>query len=138
MLKTNIKLFKIFLNNLYKKHTSIEISNYISKLSPSRINKVFMDEINLLSPFGNGNPAPYFLIENVKIIKPLLLKKKFISCFIKSNNKLIKAISFNPINSKISLNLMNYKNEINIISRIKQNKWNNKNSIQLEVIDVIR
>ena len=47
-------------------------------------------------------------------------------------------ISFNPINSKISLNLMNYKNEINIISRIKQNKWNNKNSIQLEVIDVIR
>ena len=52
-------------------------------------------------------------------------------------NKLIKAISFNPIESSISLNLFNKKNEVSILTRINKNNWNNKTNIQLEIVDVI-
>ena len=78
------------------------------------------------------------MIENVKIIKPKVLKNKYISCYIKSKyGKLIKSISFNPINSKISFNLLNYKNSVNIILKIIENNWNNKRSLQIQIIDVI-
>ena len=80
---------------------------------------------------------PFFLIENVKIIKPKVIKE-FISCFVKSNNRLIKAISFNQINSKISCEILNSKTDFDIFVVISENKWNNKSSIELEIIDLIK
>ena len=98
----------------------------------------FFEDINKLAPFGNQNNKIIFLIENVKIIKPFIIKEKFISCFVKSKtNKLIKAISFNPIESSISLNLLNQKKEISILAKMNKNNWNNKTNIQLEIVDVI-
>ncbi len=136
--KNNIRLFKDYLENIYKKNTQFFPNYYISKLSTDSINNEFFNEIDKISPFGNRNSNPYFLIENVKIIKPKVLKNKYISCYIKSKyGKLIKSISFNPINSKISFNLLNYKNSVNIILKIIENNWNNKRSLQIQIIDVI-
>ena len=111
---------------------------YISKISFSAINMNFLNEIDKLAPFGNQNTKIIFLIENVRILKPLVVKDKVVSCYIKSKtNKSIKAISFNPIESQISLNLLNQKNEISILAKINKNIWNNKTNIQLEIVDVI-
>jgi single-stranded-DNA-specific exonuclease len=136
--KKNIDIFKSYINRVYKKNVTLKKNEYISKLSLNTINKNLFFEINKLGPFGNLNPKPLFLIENIQILKPTILKEKFVSCFIRSKNgKLIKAISFNPINSDISLVLMNYKNEVNLIVKINENNWNNRNSIQLEIKDII-
>ena len=98
----------------------------------------FLNEIDKLAPFGNQNTKIIFLIENVRILKPLVVKDKVVSCYIKSKtNKSIKAISFNPIESQISLNLLNQKKEISILAKINKNIWNNKTNIQLEIVDVI-
>ena len=130
--------FKNFLNRIYMKKDLSNSNKYMSKISLSSINMSFLNEINKLAPFGNHNNKIIFLIENVKIIKPLIIKKKFISCFIKfKTNKLIKAVSFNPIESSISLNLLYQKKEVSILTRINKNNWNNKTNIQLEIVDVI-
>ncbi len=136
--KNKINEFNKFLNEIYSKEILSTSNKYISKISLNSINLNFFNEINKLAPFGNKNSKIIFLIENVKIIKPLLIKDRFISCFIKSKtNKLIKAISFNPIESSISLNLFNQKKEISILAKINKNYWNNKTNIQLEIVDVI-
>ena len=83
------------------------------------------------------NQNPFFLIQDLRIINPVIIKDKFITCYLKSKNKMVKAISYNPINSKISLNLINNKMNIDIISSLKLNNWKNKTSIQLEIIDVL-
>ena len=130
--------FKNFLNRIYMKKDLSNSNKYMSKISLSSINMSFLNEINKLAPFGNHNNKIIFLIENVKIIKPLIIKKKFISCFIKfKTNKLIKAVSFNPIESSISLNLLYQKKEVSILTRINKNNWNNKTNIQLEIVDVV-
>ena len=91
-----------------------------------------------MSPFGNGNAEPYFLFQNLKILKPKIFKEKHIFCIFKSvNNKSINALSFNSMDTKIGEYLMNYKNEINVIAQIKENFWNNKNNLQLIVKDII-
>ena len=135
--KTNLSLFKNFIDNFYHKK-KYNVSNiFINKFSLNSINKMFLNDINNLGPWGNGNDNPIFLIQNVKIIKYSLIKNKFISCYIKSNNKMFRAISFNPINSKISYQIKNSKKSLDILIKVKENKWNNKSSIQLEIIDII-
>ena len=136
--KNRINELKKFLNEIYSKEILSTPNKYISKISFNSVNINFFNEMNKLAPFGNQNSKLIFLIENVKIIKPILIKDRFISCYIKSKtNKLIKAISFNPIESSISLNLFNKKNEVSILTRINKNNWNNKTNIQLEIVDVI-
>lgn len=136
--KNKINKFKKFLDDVYQKKILSRSRKYISKISFSAINMNFLNEIDKLAPFGNQNTKIIFLIENVRILKPLVVKDKIVSCYIKSKtNKSIKAISFNPIESQISLNLLNQKNEISILAKINKNIWNNKTNIQLEIVDVI-
>ena len=138
LFRKNIELFKDFLDQIYEKDEAISNNNYISKISLNSIDKNFIKKINKISPFGNRNANPTFLIENLKIIKPTLLKDRFISCYIKSSNKVVKAISFNHIQSNISNELFNSKKKMNLLVKIKENNWNNKSSIQLQIIDIIK
>ncbi len=138
LFRKNIELFKDFLDQIYEKDEAISNNNYISKISLNSIDKNFIKKINKISPFGNRNANPTFLIENLKIIKPTLLKDRFISCYIKSSNKIVKAISFNHIQSNISNELFNSKKKMNLLVKIKENNWNNKSSIQLQIIDIIK
>ena len=135
--KSKINDLKFFLNNIYYKSCTKQKNNYLSKLSLNAVNKDFINNLNLLGPFGHMNQNPFFLIQDLSIINPIIIKDRFITCFVKSKNKMVKAISYNPINSKISLNLLNNKKNIDIISSLKLNNWKNKTSIQLEIIDVL-
>ena len=136
--KNKLNLFKQFLNKYLIKSHSKFVNNFISKISINSINKNLVNEINLLGPFGNKNDYPIYLIENVKLIKPSLINNNFVSCYAKSGNRMIKCISFNQINSEISNEIINSKKNMDLLVKIKENKWNNKSSIQLEIIDVIK
>jgi len=138
LLKEKFDIFKKFINNYYDKECKLNKNFYVSKLSLSSVNRDIFDKINILGPFGNKNSNPLFLIENIKIIKSKILKDRFISCFIKKDKKLIKAMYFNHLNSKISYMLINSNSNFDVIAKIKDNKWNNKRSIELEIIDLIK
>ena len=72
------------------------------------------------------------------VFKSSIIKNKFINCVLKSKiGKSINGVSFNMINSEISKYLLNYKKEISILAQIKQNTWNNKKSLQLNILDVV-
>ena len=47
--------------------------------------------------------------------------------FIKKNNRIIKAISFNQIKSRISYEILNSKNSMNVLIKLKENIFNSKN-----------
>ena len=138
LLKGNLNIFKDYIDKSYKKKNFDSVNNFVSKISLSSINKNFLNNINYLGPFGNKNANPVFLIQNVKIIKPNLLKNRFFSCFVKSSNKLIKAISFSHSNTKVSYEILNSKNDVDLLVKIKENKWNNKSTIELEIVDIIK
>ncbi len=135
-----LEVFENFLNNMYNK-LNIEPINtfkYLSKISSTAFNKSFYSDIKKLEPFGTGNVEPIFLFENLKIIKTNIVGKKHISSIFKSKiGYSIKSISFNSVDTKIGEYLLNYKNELNIIGQIKENFWNNKNTLQLDIKDLI-
>ena len=136
--KKKIDIFTKFINNkLLNKDDSL-VDKYLCKISALAINSNFYNDLKNLAPFGQANKNPFFLIDNVKIIKPKIINDKFVSFFIKSKSgKLIQGISFNLINSEITRNLLFNKGEINLIVQINENVWNNKKSLQLIVADII-
>tara|TARA_B100001057_G_scaffold493117_1_gene586949 strand:+ start:2270 stop:3973 length:1704 start_codon:yes stop_codon:yes gene_type:complete len=136
--KENINKLKDYMNLEYNKNKKPNIKKFLSKISFSALSDKFFKDINKASPFGQSNENPFFLLENVKIIKPIIIKDKFISFYGKSKNgKMISCISFNLLESKISKFLLNYKKEINLIVQMKENRWNNKKNLQLIVSDII-
>ena len=139
MKKNKLKLLDDFIQNEYLKKTSHlnESNKYDMEISASALNIKFLKDINKLGPFGNFNFSPIFLIKNVKITKSQIVKNKHISALIKPKiGSSIKAICFNCINTNIEEHLLNNKNNINIVSKIYENFWNNKKSISLNIIDL--
>jgi single-stranded-DNA-specific exonuclease len=140
MKKNNIKLLENFIQNDYLKKNSNQesLNKYDFQLSSSSIKNKLINDLNKLKPFGNYNSLPYFLINNLKVIKHDVVKNKHLSVFLKPDSGvLIKGISFNCLNTKIGHYLLSYKKKINIIAQINENIWNNKKSIQLNIKDLI-
>ena len=135
----NISKFKDYLNSKFSKKKKLNNENYISRISLSAINKKFYEYLGMIAPFGENNSNPIFLLENVRIIKPTLIKNTYVSFFVKSRaGKTISGISFNLLNSEISKNLLYNKSLMSLIVQIKENCWNNKKNIQLIVLDIIK
>ena len=136
--KSKFNEFKNYINKIYNAKV-IKVKNYYTSIiSLKSIDKEFAKSINLLGPFGNKNPTPIFLIQDVKFIQIKLIKNLYISCFIKKDSKIVKSISFNHLNSKISYEILNSNNNFDVLVKIKSNTWNNKSSIELEIIDLIK
>ena len=136
--KSKFNEFKNYINKIYNAKV-IKVKNYYTSIiSLKSINKEFAKSINLLGPFGNKNPTPIFLIQDVKFIQIKFIKNLYISCFIKKDSKIVKSISFNHLNSKISYEILNSNNNFDVLVKIKSNTWNNKSSIELEIIDLIK
>jgi single-stranded-DNA-specific exonuclease len=136
--KTKFNEFKSYINKIYNAKITKVKNYYTSVISLKSINNEFSKSINLLGPFGNKNPTPIFLIQDVKFIQIKFIKDLYISCFIKKNSKVVKSISFNHLNSKISYEILNSNNNFDVLVKIKSNTWNNKSSIELEIIDLIK
>ena len=135
--QTELVNFKNYINNQFNKKKDLTKNSYLSILSFNSINRQFFESIEKLGPFGNENSQPIFLIKDIKFTKQIIVKDKFIKCFIKKGVKLIKSISFNHLKSKISYQILNYKNNLDVLVKVKINNWNNKNNIELEIIDII-
>ena len=138
--KSKLRDFENFIINDFI-NTGILTNNnftYDAEVSSLAFNKNFFEEIKKLEPFGTGNPTPIFLIRDLKIIKSSILNKKHISLILKSKNGFsIRSISFNSVNNEVGRHLMNYKNSLNVLGQITENFWNNKNTLQLTITDLI-
>ncbi len=134
-----IKLKDFILKDYLSKNKSTTFSiKYDHEILPSAINHEFNNEISKLSPFGNDNACPLFLIKDLKIIKVNVIEKKHISVILKPKiGRSIKSISFNSYKTQIGDVLISYKKNIHVIAQIHENNWNNKRDLQLNIKDIL-
>ena len=138
--KNNLVNFEDYiLKNFLESGASTDFMfNYSSEISSIAFNKNFFEDIKKIQPFGTGNPVPTFLFKDLRVIKSNILNDKHISLILKSKIGFsIKSISFNSVNSKVGEYLLNYKKDLHVIGQINENFWNNKNTLQLTIRDLI-
>ena len=115
---SNIEKFKNF---VFKKFRGINENLSIEKpllldsiISPSAVNIEFYNKVELLSPFGSGNPEPKFLIEDVKTLNGTIVGEKHIkSTLIGRDGTTVKSIAFNAVENNLAAYLL--KKIINLL-----------------------
>lgn len=101
---------------------NIEIANYLE----------------MLEPFGSGNPEPKLLLKNVRIIKPTLIGIGHVRCVLTSENGgSIKAIAFRVGDNQIGHTMLNNKTDkFDVVGVLRHDKWNGRNDVQFIIEDI--
>ena len=109
-----------------------------SLISASALNLNFYQKIDKLSPFGAGNPEPRFILENLKVIKSLVVGKNHVKSILVSNDgSTIKTISFNSHDTDIGQFLLNNKRNIfNIAGKLSLNEWKGEKIVEFIIDDI--
>ena len=138
----NIEKFKQFIFRKFKrinKDLSKDKPLLVdSKIAPSAINLEFYDKINVLSPFGSGNPEPKFIIENLKPVNSKIVGDKHIkSVLIGPEGTSIKAIAFNAIDNELGAYLLKKNNNaFNIAGKLSLNEWRGEKNVEFIIDDI--
>ena len=109
-----------------------------SIILPTALNAEFYNNIDVLSPFGTGNPEPKFLIEDLKLVNSNIVGNRHIKViFYSKNNNVVKAIAFNSIGTVLESYLVkNNKSSMNIAGTLTSNNYNGKNNIEFVINDI--
>ena len=138
----NVDKFKKFIfkkfNMLNKNFTIQKTLLLDSKIAASAVNLDFFEKINILSPFGSGNPEPKFVIENVKSVNSKIVGDKHIkSVLVGIEGSTIKTIAFNAVDNELSSYLLKKSNVIfNIAGKLSLNEWRGQKNVEFIIDDI--
>ncbi len=130
-------IFKKFkkINNDLKNEKPLFLDSIISSTA---VNLDFYGKINLLAPFGSGNPEPKFSIENLKSVNNKILKDKHIkSILVGQDGVTIKTIAFNSVENEIGAYLLKKDNKLfNIAGKLSLNEWRGQSNVEFIIDDI--
>ena len=91
-----------------------------------------------MSPFGSGNPEPKFIIENVKVLKSLIVGQNHVkSILLSKDGSTIKTITFNSYDTDLGQFLLNNKkNTFNIVGKLSLNEWRGEKNVEFIIDDI--
>jgi len=139
---SNIEKFKEFIfrkfKNINEDLTQQKPLLLDSKIAPSAINLEFYDKINVLSPFGSGNPEPKFIVENLKPVNSKVVGDKHIkSILVASEGTSIKTITFNATDNELGAYLLKKNNNtFNIAGKLSLNEWRGQKNVEFIIDDI--
>ncbi len=139
---SNIENFKKFIFRKFKNLNEDLIKQrplwIDSKIAPTAVNLEFYDKVNILSPFGSGNPEPKFIVENLKPVNSIVVGEKHIkSVLTGSDGTNIKTIAFNAIDSELGAYLLNKNKTIfNIAGKLSLNEWRGQKNVEFIIDDI--
>ena len=138
---SNIDRFKEFVFNKFKK-TNINLLTQKpllldTKISTSAVNLEFYKKVNILSPFGSGNPEPKFFIEGLKSVNSKIVGEKHIkSVLIGPDGSSIKTIAFNAVENELGAYLLKKKILFNIAGKLSLNEWRGQKNVEFIIDDI--
>ena len=89
-------------------------------------------------PFGSGNPEPIFIIQDAIVFNAKIVGENHVRCDISdSSNARIGAIAFRSIETNLGKTILT-NNKLHLIGKLKISEWNNKEYVQMHIIDVIK
>ena len=141
----NINKIKEFKEFVFRKFRSININleekknyYYDAEIAPSAVNLGFFEKINLLAPFGSGNPEPRFIIKDLKLVNSKIIAEKHIKIIlIGSDSTSLKAISFNSVETQLGSHLLKKNIKLfDIAGKLSLNEWRGQRNVEFIIDDI--
>ena len=108
-----------------------------SVIAPSAVNIEFYNKVELLSPFGSGNPEPKFVIEDLKTVSGKVVGENIKSILIGRDGSSIKSIAFNAIENDLGSFLIKKNNKsFNIAGKLSLNEWKGQSNVEFIIDDI--
>ncbi len=120
----------------FEKAVSMSGKDFASKiriddvLGLSEITDEVVSELELLAPFGIGNPEPVFLAKSLDVLSERYFKDKHLSLKLKEKDRTFDALWFN-LKEQIKL-----PSRIDLVFTPEFNLWNGKREIRLRIKDI--
>mgnify|MGYP001829114030 CR=1 FL=1 len=92
-----------------------------------------LKEITLLSPFGMGNPAPNFVVRNVRITGLKTVGERHLKFTARQDGHSLSCIAFGMVERQDEL-----QGELDLLFVPELNHWNGRTEVQLRVRDFRR
>ena len=107
-----------------------------ARISLSNINFGLVKDINVLEPFGIGNPQPVFCSYKNTISDWRLVgeKREHLKLKIKEENRTLEGIGFKL--SRIGNQIFSENKVVDLAFNIELNKWNGTENVQLNIKDI--
>jgi single-stranded-DNA-specific exonuclease len=138
----NIDKFKDFIfrkfRNINEDLTSEKPLYIDSTIAPAAINLDFFNKVNVLAPFGSGNPEPKFIIENLKPVNSKIVADKHIkSVLVGLEGTSFKVIAFNAVENELGAYLLKKNNNLfNIAGKLSLNEWRGQKNVEFIIDDI--
>lgn len=133
----NISLLHEFLKSEMLYESKPKSFNVDAIVNLPNLSLDFVKRMNQLSPFGQGNPSPIFVISDVKIICSKILKDQHISVMLSDDfGNTLKGISFRCIGTALENVLLNTPKNLKILGELCISVWKDKQSLNLLIRDV--
>lgn len=115
----------------------LQIDGYVSA---SGANLALAEDLQLLEPFGAGNPEPRIVIENVKICKSSVIGNGHVKCFLRSDlGNSVKAIAFRCVDTDMGTALLNnFNDRFNAAGVLRKDSWQGTSYVQFIIEDLMR
>lgn len=105
-----------------------------AEVTAENISYETLKEIELLRPFGEGNPPPVFVYKNIKVDGVRLLSnEKHLKLSLKDGMHVFDAIAFNMGNQKYSIKI---GDKVDVLHVLEINNFNGIEKIQMNVKDL--
>ena len=136
----NIDDFSLFLNNkICNKDVNTNRPHWIDlSIAVKGASVEMLRQFKNAEPFGAGNPEPIFLIKNAIVFNAKIVGENHIRCDISdSSNSRIGAIAFRSKETNLGKTILK-NNKLHLIGKLKISEWNNKEHVQMHIMDVIK
>ncbi len=109
-------------------------------LDINAVNLNLAETLNLLEPFGEGNPEPKFALKEVSLYASGIRGNGHIVCNLSGRGGgSVKAIAFKAADTGMGKSFLENRGEMyNIAGYLKLNEWNGRKSVQFVIIDAAR
>lgn len=135
---------KLFFDEMLARDIAIALSNKsleIDAFLPFKgISDDLLDEIEKLSPFGQGFSRPVFYVDKVTLLKTQILKEKHLAVVLKcdSSAKSMRSVVFNFQNSFVGRTLSQIgRDSFSVAFTVQANYWLGNKTPEITIVDIM-
>ncbi len=134
------ELSEFFDEHVKRKHTEIAAASAMdidAVLSVNALNLEFISKINMLGPFGSGNPQPRFMLDGVRIAYAAPVGESHVRCSISGmGGSNVQAIAFRVKDTPLGNALLTAATKpLSLVGSIKADTWNGVTKVQFVIDD---